>query len=90
MFVIFRSLSAALQFYRYFTNVEIQEKLVSDAQERIPEPLNVEAREVCREVLRAMVMVSGAMELSLSDYMEMVDISTGVLDVLQGKVILIL
>ena len=31
-------------------------------------------------------MVSGAMELSLSDYMEMVDISTGVLDVKEGKV----
>ena len=72
---------AALQFYRYFTNLEIQDQLLLDAQEKLTEPIGVCSREVCREVLKAVVRLCGGMDLSLKKYMEMVDISTGVCDV---------
>ena len=82
-------LYATIQFYRYFTNLEIQEQLVLDAQEKLTEPIGVCSKEVCREVLRAMVRLCGGMDLSLTKIMEMVDISTGVCDVQTGKDILV-
>jgi len=80
-----RSLADTLQFYRYFTNVEIQERLLTDAQDKIGAFIGIDPKEICREVLRAMVRVSSAMELSLKECMEMVDISTGVFNVNDGK-----
>ena len=82
-----RPLPDCLRFYRYFTNMEIQEQLVAEAQERLgQEPLGVEARSVAREVLRALVSLSQAMDLGLAQCMEMVDISTGVCDISHGTV----
>ena len=67
--------------------MEIQEQLVAEAQERLgQEPLGVEARAVEREVLRALVSLSQAMDLGLAQCMEMVDISTGVCDITHGTV----
>merc|ERR1719462_1118407 len=80
-----RSLADTLQFYRYFTNVEIQVRLLTDAQDKMGEFIGIDPKEICREVLRAMVRVSSAMELSLKECMELVDISTGVFNVNDGK-----
>ena len=45
-----RSLADTLQFYRYFTNVEIQERLLTDAQDKIGEFIGINPKEICREV----------------------------------------
>ena len=72
-----RNQEEALQFYHYFSNIEIQEQLVSDAQESLgfDEPLEFAGKDVCREVLRAMINISEGLDFDLGHFMEMVEIS---------------
>ena len=74
---MYRSQEEALQFYHYFSDIEIQEQLVSDAQESLgyDEPLEFSGKDVCREVLRAMTNISEGLDFELGHFMEMVEIS---------------
>ena len=73
----FRNQEEALQFYHYFSNIEIQEQLINDAQESFgsDEPLEFDGKDVCREVLRAMTNISEGMDFDLGHFMDMVEIS---------------
>ena len=75
-------------FYQYFSNIEIQEQLILDAQESIglDEPLGFEAKDVCREILRAITNVSEGLDFDLSHFMEMVEISKTVCSVKKDTV----
>ena len=81
----------AIKFCKYFTNMEIQEKLVIDAQERLGDDgsVDVDFREVCASVLKSFVRMSGTMDLSLSQLMEIVHISSGIFDVETGSATLV-
>ena len=84
----FRNQEEALQFYHYFSNIEIQEQLINDAQEAFAfdEPLEFDGKDVCREVLRAMTNISEGMDFDLSHFMDMVETSKTVCTVKKDTV----
>ena len=85
-----RSAKAVLRFYRFFTDLEIQEQMIVDAQELSAksEPggnIDIEPKNVCRAVFKAMVKVSKGLDLSMDEYMEMVEISSSLYTIVDGS-----
>ena len=85
-----RPLEDALQFFSYFTNLEIQEELITKTivllNELGEETLNLNAKDVCREVYKEMFKNIQILDLSLEHFMELIDISTKIYDVKDGQV----
>ena len=90
----YRPLEDALQFFSYFTNLEIQEELIRKTVVLLDdigeETLDLNAKDVCREVYEEMFRNIQIVDLSLDHFMELIDISTKIYDVKDGQVGLIL
>ena len=86
----FRPQEDALQFFFYFTNLEIQEELISKAIVLLgdlgEETLDLNAKDVCREVYEEMFSNIQILDLSLEHFMELIDISIKIYDVKDGQV----
>lgn len=85
-----RSARAVFRFYRFFTDLEIQEQMMVDAQELLTktdpgEVIEIDPKNVCKAVFKAMVKVSKALDLSMDQYMEMVDISSSLYTTIDGR-----
>ena len=85
-----RSARAVFRFYRFFTDLEIQEQMMVDAQELLTktdpgEVIEIDPKNVCKAVFKAMVKVSKALDLSIDQYMEMVDISSSLYTTIDGR-----
>merc|ERR1719153_667287 len=85
-----RSSKAVLRFYRFFTDLEIQEQMIVDAQELLAktepgEVIDIDPKNVCRAVFKAMVKVSKGVDLSMDQYMEMVEISSSLYTISDGS-----
>ena len=85
-----RPLEDALQFFSYFTNLEIQEDLIGKAiallEDLGEETMGLNAKDVCREVYKEMFKNIQILDLSLEHFMELIDISTKIYDVKDGQV----
>ena len=88
--VCFRPLEDALQFFSYFTNLEIQEDLISKAiallEDLGEETMDLNAKDVCREVFEEMFRKIQILDLSLEHFMELIDISTKIYEGKDGQV----
>ena len=86
----YRPLEDALQFFSYFTNLEIQEELIRKTVVLLDdigeETLDLNAKDVCREVYEEMFRNIQIVDLSLDHFMELIDISTKIYDVKDGQV----
>merc|ERR1719369_2519281 len=85
-----RSAKAVFRFYRFFTDLEIQAQLIEDAQELLAKSdqgdvIDIDPKEVCRDVFKAMVKVSKGLDLSIDQYMEMVEISSSLYSMTDGS-----
>ena len=85
-----RSVRAVVRFYKFFTNLEVQAQMVIDAQEFLArtdpgEVIDIDPKQVCREVFKAMVKVSHGLDLSIEQYMGMVEISSSLYTTVDGK-----
>ena len=80
----------ALRFFSYFTNLEIQEDLISKAiallEDLGEETMDLNAKDVCREVFEEMFRKIQILDLSLEHFMELIDISTKIYEVKDGQV----
>ena len=89
-----RPLEDALQFFSYFTDLETQEELIRKTvvllEELGEETLDLNAKDVCREVYEEMFRNIQIVDLSLENFMELIDISTKIYDVKDGQVGLII
>ena len=85
----YRPLEDALQFFSYFTNLEIQEELIRKTVVLLDdigeETLDLNAKDVCREVYEEMFRNIQIVDLSLDHFMELIDISTKIYDVKDGQ-----
>ena len=85
-----RPLEDALQFFSYFTNLEIQEELINKTifllNDLGEETLDLNAKDVCREVYEEMFRNIQILDLSLEHFMELIEISIKIYDVKDGQV----
>eukprot|EP00092_Neocalanus_flemingeri_P037010 GFUD01040293.1.p1 GENE.GFUD01040293.1~~GFUD01040293.1.p1 ORF type:complete len:1163 (+),score=378.45 GFUD01040293.1:55-3489(+) len=89
-----RSVGAVVRFYRFFTNLEVQAQMVTEAQELLArtdpgDVIDIDPKQVCRDVFKAMVKVSNGLDLSIDQYMEMVEISSSLYSTVDGKATLV-
>ena len=79
-----------MQFFSYFTDLEIQRKLIHAAQVKLEdlgeETPDIKPKDVAREVFEEMFKNMQMLDLSLKHCMEMVEISVGIYDVKDGQV----